>query len=136
VIRFENTLQKSKESQKPVLVLLVYADSNIDNKGFTNWIFSTIFGIQGQKYLAGYEYVPVDTTNQEQAAELAEKLGVKLPDENEFTIIVCDSDGKIITKRDSKNFNAPRFKSDGELTLEFDPVMLLTFLREFGINDK
>ena len=94
-------------------------------------MLSVTWGIQGRKYLAGYEYVPVDVTNPE-AAELAERLGVKLPAENAFTILVCDSTGKQITKRDSTNFNAPHFESDGKLTLEFSPVMLLTFLKEFG----
>jgi hypothetical protein len=83
------------------------------------------------KPFAGYEYVPVGVTNP-QAAELAEKLGVKLPEENAFTIIVCDSAGKRITRRDSANFNAPRFKPDGELLVEFNPVLLLTFLKKFG----
>ena len=129
-MRFEKALLQSKETQKPVLVLFVHADLNDD--GYKLWTRYVTLAILAQKYLTGYEYVPIDATNREHATELAEKLGVKLPDENEFTIIVCDSDGKIITRRDSRNFNAPQFKPGGELKVEFDPVLLLTFLKEFG----
>ena len=134
--RFEKAIRQSKESQKsqrPILVLFVHANK-LHDTGLKNWIASVHLGIQGQKYLAGYEYVPVDVTNP-QASELAEKLGTKLPEKNTFTIVVCDSDGKQITKRDSANFNAPRFKPDGELLVEFNPVLLLTFLKKFGKHD-
>ena len=134
--RFEKTLQQSKESKKPVLVLFVHVNDNLANTGFAAWVTNAIYGLQGREYLAGYEYLPVDMTNLEQASELAERLGVKLPDENKFAILVYDSDGKIVTRRDSENFNAPRFKPDGELELVIDPVLLLTFLKEFGINEK
>ncbi len=130
--RFEKTLLKSKESKKPVLVLFTHANDNEDNEAFMRWIMMVTFGIQGQKYLAGYEYLPIDVSDKMQAAELADKLGVKLPEENAFTIVVCDSDGRKITQRDSTTFTAPRFKPTGELETNFDPVLLLTFLREFG----
>ena len=126
--RFEKAMQQSNESRRPVLILFIHADYN---PGFIHWFKNVPFKIHAQKYLAGYEYVPVDVTNP-QASELAEKLGVKLPEENAFTIIVCDSDGKQITRRDSANFNAPRFKPDGELLVEFNPVLFLTFLKKFG----
>ena len=131
-VRFDKALQQSRESQKPVLVLFAHTDINEDAPSFMMWVMSVVFGIQGQKYLAGYEYVPVDATNTEQATALAEKLGVTLPEEDAFTILVCDSNGQTITRRDSRTFNAPQFKPDGAISLEFDPVMLLTFLREFG----
>ena len=133
--RFEKAKEQSRESKKPILVLLIHAESHAeaisDNPGFLNWFQYVIRGLQAQKYLAGYEYVPVDVTNP-QASELAEKLGVKLPEKNTFTIVVCDSEGKQITRRDSANFDAPRFKPDGELLVEFNPVLLLTFLKKFG----
>jgi len=133
ILRFAKAMRQSKEPQttlRPILALFVYAN-RLNDIGLKNWIASVTFGIQGQKYLAGYEYIPVCVTNP-QAGELAERLGVKLPEEDAFTIVVCDSDGKTVTRRDSANFNAPRFKSDGELVVEFNPVMLLTFLKAFG----
>jgi len=133
IIRFEKAIRQSKESQRPILILFVNAHK-LNDLGLKTWITCVHVGFQGQKYLAGYEYVPVDITNGLQAIELAEKLGVKLPEEGAFTIAVCDSDGKVITSRDSANFNAPRFKTDGEVVVEFNSVLLLTFLREFGMK--
>lgn len=138
--RYVKSCNNSKDSKKPVLVFFAHAGTSEDHLAFMNWVMTVVFGIQGQKYLAAYEYVPVDLSKESPEStkpqELAKLLGVTLPDESEFLICVTDSEGKLLTQRNSKSFYAPLFKPDGNLKNEFDPVLLLTFLREFGKNER
>ncbi len=134
--RFETAKKQAAATHKPVLLVFVEANTDNDNEAFMMWIYQATFGIQGRKYLSDYEYVPIDLSKEvkdkTKAAELLQSLNVAPPEENDFLLCVFGPDGELLTKRNLADFRAPRFKPDGELEVEFDKMLLLTFLREFG----
>ncbi|MGL6193848.1 MAG: carboxypeptidase regulatory-like domain-containing protein [Thermoguttaceae bacterium] len=134
--RLETAKKTTAETKKPILLLFTWAIMSEDNEAFGNWFFNVVFGINAQKYLSNFEYVPVDLSDEaketSKAEELAADLGVTLPKEDDFLICIVNPDGKIVTKRNFSDFRAPKFKPDGELILDFDTSMLFVFLREFG----